>query len=300
MDNKLPGETYKYYVWSSTNSSSKFGAVLIFLSEIYLLQDGCPDFKIIYVGEHISEVFTKTIRAFIKNEIICVKNTKELKVIINDNKSSIWPNDNINLKMCSCNDSTLYFQEIHKRSKVTRGLSFPPRRGRNIKYWINANFENYEIVTVHLKNSNIDFFSNYSPVSWLRFFEYSLNKFEKVRFLLIGADSRPSDEITALPNIYYIGDSLSLEDQIALVHFSRIFIGMSSGPCNAAIFSQTPYVIWKHHEHHKLQMDIELGDAVKFSFSNSNQFFLREIDTFQSIKFYFEKIYQSIMSITHE
>ena len=135
-------------------------------------------------------------------------------------------------------------------------------------------------VTVHLKYIypyNISD-SNADVNEWSTFFKNN-NEFD---FILIGDDKLP-DEITSLSNVHY-ANQLTLSCQLCLVSSSIAFLGTASGVCNAAFFSQTPFVVFKHPLHHINEMQNELGNNNKFNFSSNKQLLLRELATHQTIQ----------------
>ena len=59
---------------------------------------------------------------------------------------------------------------------------------------------------------------------------------------------------------------------------------MSSGPANVAIYSRSPYLIFKNPGHHKNKMDAELGKNDYFSFALECQKFFREKESLARLK----------------
>lgn len=58
--------------------------------------------------------------------------------------------------------------------------------------------------------------------------------------------------------------------QLACVHYASGFLGMSSGPATVAMFSTTPYIVFKHPSHHSRQMETLLFEN-KYPFALSSQ-----------------------------
>ena len=104
-------------------------------------------------------------------------------------------------------------------------------------------------VVVHLKNNPYkQGFSNANLDEWLAFFEVCLTQFD-VKFVLIG-NEEIDIRIAELPNVLVSQNSATnLPRDLALVQISYAFMGMSSGPCNMALFSKIPYVIYKNLDH---------------------------------------------------
>ena len=138
-------------------------------------------------------------------------------------------------------------------------------------------------IFVHLKNISPynEEESNVNWEVWKRFFNKSFLDLPEIVFCLIGDDKIEID-LNSFDNVILAKDkNLSLAQQLALVARSYGFIGLASGLCSAANFSNIPYVIIKHPSHHAYEMDRELGDNEAFNFSERTQFLWRKE---QSIK----------------
>jgi hypothetical protein len=137
-----------------------------------------------------------------------------------------------------------------------------------------------KLITLHLKQqkggaeeSNADF------TQWIPF----IKRHPQDRFILLGHDEMPKD-LCALPNTVLAKQlHLSLATQLALCGASDAFMGMASGICSAAIFSQTPYVIFKHPKHHPEEMAFELGSSKRFTFSKPKQQLWRQLDSLENL-----------------
>lgn len=90
-------------------------------------------------------------------------------------------------------------------------------------------------------------------------------------FLLIGDDPLPAG-LDLRPGVARaIDNQLGLATQLALIGISDGFLGMASGLCTAANFSETPHLIFKHPAHHAAEMARELGVSNSFSFAGNRQ-----------------------------
>lgn len=119
--------------------------------------------------------------------------------------------------------------------------------------------------------------SNASPGEWESFLKKQASP-GKRNFVLLGNDPVPP-EIRAIPGVYVARDlGLSLVSQLRLVSRSDGFLGMASGICQAAIFSDVPYAILKHPLQHSEAMRKEVGEANHFPFARGPQYFLRRKD----------------------
>ena len=135
------------------------------------------------------------------------------------------------------------------------------------------------VLSVHLKhvfpyditesNAQID--------EWLNFF----NNNQSFDFILIG-DDNVYDLLSKCENVYTTSH-LTLSEQLCLVTQTNGFIGTASGICNAAFFSNIPFIVFKHPKHHVKEMEYELGSSNKFPFSTNKQLLLREIADTKSL-----------------
>lgn len=189
-----------------------------------------------------------------------------------------WPSD---LILKASNFSYFSFERIsqlYEKNNIQVNLSWKEDVIKKTKLFAQKFIK--PIVTVHLKYIypyNISD-SNADVNEWSTFFKNN-NEFD---FILIGDDKLP-DEITSLSNVHY-ANQLTLSCQLCLVSSSIAFLGTASGICNAAFFSQTPFVVFKHPLHHINEMQNELGNNNKFNFSSNKQLLLRELATNQTIQ----------------
>ncbi len=90
-------------------------------------------------------------------------------------------------------------------------------------------------------------------------------------FVLIGDDPLPAG-LELRPGVSRaIHAKIDLATQLALVGVSDGFLGMASGLCTAANFSDTPHAIFKHPAHHAAEMASELGASNAYSFAGDRQ-----------------------------
>jgi hypothetical protein len=193
-------------------------------------------------------------------------------------KVTNWPLD---IMLKSTNFSYYSFERIsqlYENNNVQVDLSWKEDIIKETKLFVNKFIK--PIITVHLKYIspyNISD-SNADIIEWRTF----ISKNKDFDFIIIGDDKLP-DEITNLSNVHYASE-LSLSCQLCLVSNSTAFLGTASGVCNAAFFSQTPFVVFKHPLHHINEMQNELGNNNKFNFSSNKQLLLRELATHQTIQ----------------
>jgi len=114
--------------------------------------------------------------------------------------------------------------------------------------------------------------SNADGAAWDAFFQRRAAE-GQCDFLLIGDDPLPAG-LELRPGVTRAtstGLDLDISEQLALIGVSDGFLGMASGLCTAANFSETPHVIFKHPAHHATEMARELGTAQAFAFADKRQ-----------------------------
>ncbi len=202
---------------------------------------------------------------------------------IPDDAAFLWPER----KLVDDNDKAYqsfkrikYLYKLTKKKPILKWSNEQVVKAKNfLKKYSGKNF------IVHLKQvgscSTLE--SNANINEWLLFFQKRAKLGER-NFILIGKD-QISKEILQIPGIISAHDlDLSLSTQLAMMSVSDGFLGMASGLCQAAIFSEIPYVIFKHPNHHAKIMDEELDDAKSFSFSYPNQQIWRSLDSLYNIE----------------
>lgn len=145
-------------------------------------------------------------------------------------------------------------------------------------------------VVIHLKNNqNQKNCSNANFDAWYGFFLHYIQK-STVKFILIGNEPLDS-RIISLPNVIITADNGgNLPRDLALVSKAAIFMGMSSGPCNIAIYSDIPYAIYKNPDHDVEEMKLELGNSSRFTFSTNYQQLLRVFESTERLIEEFEEL----------
>jgi hypothetical protein len=114
--------------------------------------------------------------------------------------------------------------------------------------------------------------SNSDGPEWNAFFRKHADA-GRCDFLLIGHDPLPAG-LDLRPGVTLAAGSplgLDLATQLALIGVSDGFLGMASGLCTAANFSDKPHVIFKHPAHHAAEMARDLGASNSFSFAGDRQ-----------------------------
>ena len=124
-------------------------------------------------------------------------------------------------------------------------------------------------IAVHLKNNpRVSGESNANMAVWHDFF---VDVGGDAMFFLVGNEDVPS-EIVQLSNVRRVLDSGgSAARDLAVITRSDGFMGMASAFCQAATFSNLPYVIFKNPDHHKREMEREIGADDGFKFAGPRQ-----------------------------
>jgi hypothetical protein len=106
----------------------------------------------------------------------------------------------------------------------------------------------------------------------------------RISFLLLGDDPLPPG-LGPVAGVARAADlGIPLAQQLALAAQADGFLGMASGLCTAANFSDTPHVVFKHPAHHSAAMHAELGEADQFPFSFPRQRLWRRIADRQGLE----------------
>lgn len=190
--------------------------------------------------------------------------------------------------------TTLFLQRFFNEHKCLHPISAKPEPIQWAVDLIERHVRPALPVLVHLKNvSRERSQSNANLEEWAAFFEVCIGRHD-VKFILIGNEGI-DNRIRRLPNIIVTQDlGSSVARDLALIQTACIFMGMASGPCSMAIFSDIPYLICKHPDHHPEQMARELGESDRFSFATQSQKILRAFETRQILMSEFTRLYAQV------
>ena len=180
-------------------------------------------------------------------------------------------------------DSPARLVEIATNNQIRQVLRFKPEVYLSaIEKLRVKNNEDYLVFHANL-TKKLQIFSHQSKKlsmgierSWAKAIERFVSGKFGVPVSLIGTDAKHfrKFDLGEIHNAYING--LNLSEQLSLVAKSKGFVGMSAGPSVIALFGSTPYYIFKDLNHHKAQMDRELGQENGYTFSLSTQFYVRE------------------------
>ncbi|MFA5920960.1 MAG: hypothetical protein WC856_06680 [Methylococcaceae bacterium] len=289
-------------LWDTTITDNKLGSLLLFQEEVLLLSK-------INESEQINLIFTYNEKAnllhFYSSIVqlnpyahdVFYTSTLKLFEILNFEKLNsytiIWPTDAWRDR-CSYTGSTLAIQDLWKRFGKIINLETPINVLRKAARWLSPRLNKRLPVVIHLRNNPEEQIGNANMSAWTYFFEYCQDKGYPALFILIGND--PIDKrLSSCKNILVVKDHWqSVELDLALIELGVLFMGMSSGPCNMAILSDKPYLIWKNPNHHADQMIVEFNGRKQFPFAKKNQRFIRDWDTKDRLIEEFESVYPSL------
>lgn len=180
-------------------------------------------------------------------------------------------------------DSPSRLVEIATNNQIRKALIFKPEIYLSaIEKLRIKNNDNYLVLHANL-TKNLNIFSHQSKKlsmgierSWAKAIKRFVSGKFGIPVSLIGADAKyfRKFDLDEINNTYING--LNLSEQLSLIAKSNGFVGMSAGPSVIALFGSTPYYIFKDLNHHKAQMDRELGQENGYAFSLSTQFYVRE------------------------
>lgn len=275
-------------VWDEGRSQFTIGRGLIFLEEINVLVENLnsDDVTIVWCSQRpIPNLlnypeWSKSVVAF--------PNIENAANFIRDNGGIVWGLERPNFPY-SYDESLIYLQ--HSCGKKLPSLKpkeiWQELAGQYLsKYRHNCDY----IVALHLKSNPQNSLSNAQFEEWCKFIADVSSAKKSYHFVIVG-NEKPGF-LTDLPNASWTEGRDILLD-MAIIQASDMFMGMSSGFCQLAMFGEKPYTIFKHPGHHTAEMDREFQGNSAFIFNNSKQIFLIEYDSFDKLRSAFSQITSS-------
>lgn len=126
-------------------------------------------------------------------------------------------------------------------------------------------------VAVSLRNRPDSTGRNAEQSVWLEFFDLCKSKFPEVVFVVVGIREEASEDLRQRSNVIVAKDHGStLADDFALVRTSLMYIGLTTGVSEIAIYSDVPYLIFGIVPDTVRNMGLELGYS-KFEFATEHQ-----------------------------
>ena len=148
-----------------------------------------------------------------------------------------------------------------------------------------------DVIGVHLKQQNTDVseISNADIPVWIEAIN-RVSSAQQITFLLLGEDNIPKELLSTTNLISATSLKLGLVEQLAAVQSISGIIGTASGFMSGAIFSDVPYIIFKHEQHHAAEMEQEIGAGSNFGFASKNQLLLRKMPTVPELENAFNRL----------
>ena len=190
--------------------------------------------------------------------------------------------------------STMFAQKFYRENGFIPYLSCKTEPIRWAIQFLERHVTPCMPAVVHLKNNpNEQGSSNADFDAWLAFFKACYQQYD-VMFIVIGSEEI-DQRVHKLPNTLVARDfGSNLSRDLALIRTAFIFMGMTSGPCNMALFSETPYVIYKNPGHDAEQMALELGKSDRFPFATPSQKILRVFETRENLMSEFVHLFTQV------
>lgn len=282
--------------WDLNKAKTGLGSLLIFQEELLQCKELINAYKIdlVFCYDEIStkKVFLATVSKLnpYLGALYFIEDCRQYKKERND---FVWPNSE-NISHTSYAESYLAVQDFWRKTGKLFNLKSPNKIKKTAEAWLIKYVGNNLPISVHLKNNPNERQSNANQEAWFGFMRYCDESNLPIRFVLIGND-KINSKICALPNVVVTKNyGCDLELDLALIELSSAFMGMSSGPCNMAILSDKPYLIWKHPGHHKEEMEREFQGHKQFVFASEHQKFMQDWDTPKNIQREFSNLFRQL------
>ena len=284
-------------IWDLKKSNNRLGFFLIFLEELLLYQEilKANRVEIFFYFEKNSIIQPFLVNLALFNPFVeSLHFVHENRISFDDSDEIFyWPTSHMD-KYLSYSGSTLAVQKLWQKTCKLINLISPINIRKQAQEWIKKYVYNSIPIIVHLKNSQTDTKSNANHESWIELFKYCEDKKLPVKFVVIGNDPYDPQLLNCSNVIITQLHGGYIELELALIPNSLFFMGMSSGPCNMAIMSDHPYLIWKHPDHHVEEMTHEFQDQKQFPFANQYQYFIRDWDTPENLIRNFDNLYSML------
>jgi hypothetical protein len=284
-------------LWDLEQADPSLGAFLIFQEELLLqreiLQANSIEILFCLNKNLLAPPYLATLalfNPFLESAHFVNDDSSKANISDNIDTTFYWPTPDM-YQHYSYSGSTLAVQKLWQKTGKLINLKSPDSIHKQAQEWINKYVGSYIPIVVHLKNSSTDTQSNANQESWIKLFKDCEDKELPVRFVLIGNDTYDTRLLNCSNVVLTKTNGGCIELDLSLISMSLLFMGMASGPCNMALFSGVPYLIWKHPHHHAKEMEREFQGHSQFIFANENQKFMREWDTADSLIREFKALY---------
>ncbi|MCG3175095.1 MAG: hypothetical protein MOGMAGMI_00017 [Candidatus Omnitrophica bacterium] len=135
------------------------------------------------------------------------------------------------------------------------------------------------VLTLHLKSDPGAAEGNADGAEWAAFLERAR---ESGGAALLAVGNELPVEVRSLRDLEWTRGASLVED-LALIAGSDAFMGMASSLCQAALFGDKPYAVFKAPGHHAAKMSAELKGPYGFTFARPTQRFLMEPDAREAL-----------------
>lgn len=284
-------------LWDLEQADSSLGAFLIFQEELLLqreiLQANSIEILFSLNKNSVAPPYLATLalfNPFLESAHFVNDVSSRTATSYNIKTTFYWPTPDM-YQHSSYSGSILTVQKLWQKTGKLINLISPASIHKQTLEWINKYIGNYIPIVVHLKNSPTNTQSNANQETWIKLFKDCEDNELPVRFVLIGNDTYDTRLLNCSNVVITQNYGGCIELDLALIPMSMLFMGMASGPCNMALFSGVPYLIWKHPDHNTQEMDREFQGHSQFLFADEYQKFMREWDTVDSLIQEFKALY---------
>lgn len=293
-------------VWDMDQTQTRLGALILFIQEVFILSHITRarriDIAFIKGTHHMTKSFEfgflGNMTEFIPNlhAVFFFTSHASFKQFLRDtgDRYHIWPDHQQDLSATSYAESTRFIQKQFDSIGKPLVLPATAHSRAGAQKWFGKNTPQKLPVIVHLKNNPLEPGSNANSDSWLSFFRMSTTETLPVKFILIGNDAYDPrfEECENVLLTRNMGGGLFLD--LSLVQTCFLFMGMASGPCNMALFSGVPSLVWKHPDHHAEHMKREFQSGESFPFLNRHQKFMMAFDSLENLTDEFKVLFRRL------
>lgn len=149
-------------------------------------------------------------------------------------------------------------------------------------------------ISVQLRRNSANPARNSDYDSWAQFFRYCEKRYP-VKFIVICAPSEIDAAMRGMPNVILAKDQhTSLEQDLGLIEACSIHMGPSSGPGTIALFNRKPFCMFGFDVNLALLKGfIQEEHRIRYFFSTSEQYWIRQTETLELLIQEFEYLWSS-------
>jgi hypothetical protein len=220
---------------------------------------------------------------------------KQLERFVVDNVDQyhVWPSGKAYLaRAWAYRHNFDFIQKFYRKNKFIPHLSCRQITLDWASWFIKEHIPPDIAVTVHLRNNPLmddSINRNANIEEWLKFFEHCDGRFP-VKFVVISAHDEIDDRLRNYSNVVIAKDfHTTIEQDLALIQASAMFMGGPSGPATMAWFSDLPYLIFNYSP-----INETLKWESQFVFANSLQRLVWKPETASLLINEFSELYERI------